>query len=130
MDGGNRKRIHFMEILYLVDQYLNDNHLIVDTMIPNQKEAFDAFYNSARHSDVIDNKTSLMIHLASAMAVGCIPCARYYLEQVDDVGLSDDEISAIKAIVMAVSGGRIMMQFDEVLNSEVGGCLEDEGCDD
>ena len=99
-------------------------------MLPNQKEAFDAFYNSARHSDVIDNKTSLMIHLASAMAVGCIPCARYYLEQVDDVGLSDDEISAIKAIVMAVSGGRIMMQFDEVLNSEVGGCLEDEGCDD
>jgi hypothetical protein len=49
---------------------------------------------------------------------------------VDDVGLSDDEISAIKAIVMAVSGGRIIMQFDEIVNSEVGGCLEDIGCDD
>ena len=46
------------------------------------------------------------------------------------MGLSDDEISAIKAIVMAVSGGRIMMQFDEVLNSEQGGCLEEGGCDD
>ena len=99
-------------------------------MLPKQKEAFDAFYKSARYSGVIENKTSLMIHLASSMAVGCIPCARYYLEQGDDVGLTDDEISAIKAIVMAVSGGRIMMQFDEVLNSEDRGCLEDEGCDD
>ena len=35
-----------------------------------------------------------------------------------------------RGIAMAVSGGRIMMQFDEVLNSEGGGCLEDEGCDD
>ena len=99
-------------------------------MLPKQKEAFDAFYKSARHSGVIDNKTSLMIHLASAMAVGCIPCARYYLEQVDEVGLTDDEISAIKAIVMAVSSGRVMMQFDEVLSSEDSGCLEDKGCDD
>ncbi len=99
-------------------------------MLPKQKEAFDAFYKSARHSGVIDNKTSLMIHLASAMAVGCIPCASYYLEQVDEAGLTDDEINAIKTIVMAVSGGRIMMQFDEVLNSQGGGFLEVKGCDD
>ncbi len=71
-----------------------------------------------------------MIHLPSAMAVGYIPCTHYYLEQVDEAGMTDDEISAIKTIVMAVSGGRIMMQFDEVLNSEAVDCLEDEGCDD
>ncbi len=99
-------------------------------MLPNQKEAFDTFYKSARQSGIIDNKTSLMIHLAAAMAVACIPCAKYYLEQVDDVGISDDEISAIKSIVMAVSAGRVKMQFDEVLDSEAGGCLEDKGCDD
>ena len=99
-------------------------------MLPQQKEAFDVFYKSARHSGLIDNKTSLMIHLAAAMAVACIPCARYYLEQVDEAGLTDDEISAIKTIVMAVSAGRVKMQFDEVLSSEAGGCLEDEGCDD
>ena len=99
-------------------------------MLPKQKEAFDAFYKTARNSDVIDNKTSLMIHLASAMAVGCIPCARYYLEQVDEAGLTNDEINAVKSIVMAVSAGRVKMQFDEVLNSEADGCLEDEGCDD
>jgi alkylhydroperoxidase/carboxymuconolactone decarboxylase family protein YurZ len=99
-------------------------------MLPKQKESFDAFYKSARHSGVIDDKTSLMIHLASSLAVACIPCARYYLEQVDEVGLTDDEISAIKAIVMTVSSGRVMMQFDEVLNIQAGGCLEDKGCDD
>ena len=43
---------------------------------------------------------------------------------------SCDWINAIKTIVMAVSIGRIMMQFDEVLNSEVGGCMEYKGCDD
>ncbi len=99
-------------------------------MLSKQKEAFDAFYKSAPYSGMINNKTSLMIHLASATAVGCIPCASYYLEQVDEAGVTDEEISAVKAIVMAVSAGRVMMQFDEVLNSEAGGCLEDKGCDD
>ena len=87
-----------------------------------KKIHLNAFYKSTRHSGVIDNKTSLMIHLASSLAVACIPCALHYLEQVDKVGLTDDEISAVKAIVMAVSSGRVMMQFDEVLSSEDSGC--------
>ena len=125
------KRIHLNEILYFNSTSSNiNNSLKENPMLHKQKEAFDAFYKSARHSGVIDNKTSLMIHLASSMAVGCIPCARYYLEQVDEARVTDDEISAIKTIVMAVSAGRVMMQFDEVLNSEAGGCLEDKGCDD
>jgi len=40
------------------------------------KEARDhyrAFYNSARHNQVLDNKTTLMLHLATAMASGCYP---------------------------------------------------------
>ena len=45
-------------------------------------------------------------------------------------GLTDEEISAVKTIVMAVSAGRVMMQFDEVLNNGAGGCPEDDGCDD
>ena len=95
-----------------------------------QKETFDAFYKSARHNGIIDNKTSLLIHLASAMVVGCIPCARYYPEQVDEAGVTDDEISAGTTIVMAVPGGRVMMQFDEVLNFGADGSQEDKGCDD
>lgn len=99
-------------------------------MLLDRKEALDAFYKSAPYSGVIDHKTSLLIHLASSMAVACVPCARYYLDQVDEVGITDDEISAVKTIVMAVSGRTVLMQFDDAWNSEADGCLEDKGCDD
>ena len=43
-------------------------------MMPEkQKQAFRAFYDSARHNDILDPKTTLLIHLASAMALGCYP---------------------------------------------------------
>ncbi len=38
-----------------------------------QDKAFDAFYDAARHNDVLDSKTTLMIHLATAMSAGCYP---------------------------------------------------------
>lgn len=43
-------------------------------MLPNdQEKAYSAFYDSARRSEVLDEKTKLLIHLSAAMAVGCIP---------------------------------------------------------
>ncbi len=43
-------------------------------MLPkDQEKAFSAFYDSGRRNDVLDEKTTLLIHLATAMAVGCIP---------------------------------------------------------
>jgi len=97
-------------------------------MLPKQKKAFDEFYKSARHSGILDEKTSVMIHLAASMAVACYPCMQYYLEQIDDVGISDDEISAVESIVMAVSAGRVREQFNEVLTGE--GTCKDNGCED
>ncbi len=38
-----------------------------------QNKMFDDFYDSARYNDVLDPKTTLMLHLASAMALGCSP---------------------------------------------------------
>ena len=38
-----------------------------------QKRAWAEFYRSARHNEQLDPKTTLMIHLASAMALGCYP---------------------------------------------------------
>jgi hypothetical protein len=38
-----------------------------------QQDLFDAFYDSARNNEVLDPKTTILIHLASAMAVGCSP---------------------------------------------------------
>jgi hypothetical protein len=38
-----------------------------------QSQAYKDFYNSARHNTVLDERTTLMLHLATAMAVGCYP---------------------------------------------------------
>ncbi len=43
-------------------------------MLPvNQRRGFNAFYDSARGNEILEPKTTLMIHLAAAMAVGCDP---------------------------------------------------------
>ena len=43
-------------------------------MLPDkQKDAYTDFYNSARFNEILEPKTTLMLHLASAMAIGCYP---------------------------------------------------------
>ncbi len=54
-----------------------------------------------------------MLHLATAMAVGCVPCMEYYLKQQEHEGVSAEEISTVQAIVMAVSSGRVNGQLRE-----------------
>lgn len=84
-------------------------------MLPNQKEAYNKFYESARFNNVLTDKTSLLIHMAAAMSVACIPCMEYYMTQAEKYGVTTDEISAVESIVMAVSAGRVKMQFREIL---------------
>ncbi len=36
-------------------------------------QAYTDFYNSARYNETLDPKTTLMIHLASSMAMACYP---------------------------------------------------------
>jgi hypothetical protein len=43
-------------------------------MLPKKlKQAYSAFYDSARHNDVLDSKTTLLLHMATGMAIGCYP---------------------------------------------------------
>jgi len=43
-------------------------------MLPEkQSQAYTDFYDAARHNEILEPKTTLMIHLAAAMAVGCYP---------------------------------------------------------
>ena len=43
-------------------------------MLPEkQKTAYTEFYDSARFNEILEPKTTLMLHLASAMAIGCYP---------------------------------------------------------
>jgi alkylhydroperoxidase/carboxymuconolactone decarboxylase family protein YurZ len=77
-------------------------------MLPkNQEKAFSAFYGSAHHNAVLDEKTTLLIHLATAMAVGCIPWMEHYFGVAKEQNIRDEEIGAVQSIVMAVSAGRV-----------------------
>lgn len=43
-------------------------------MLPaEQKRAFADFYRSARRNEILEPKTTLMLHLAVAMSTGCYP---------------------------------------------------------
>jgi hypothetical protein len=38
-----------------------------------QEQAFNEFQNVTRNNDILESKTTIMLHLAAAMAVGCYP---------------------------------------------------------
>jgi hypothetical protein len=43
-------------------------------MLPEkQRKAYKIFYDAARNNNILDEKTTLLIHLASALALGCYP---------------------------------------------------------
>ena len=43
-------------------------------MLPEKHEtAFNEFYKSARFNNILDPKTTLLLHLATAMSVACYP---------------------------------------------------------
>jgi alkylhydroperoxidase/carboxymuconolactone decarboxylase family protein YurZ len=79
-----------------------------------QQKAFGDFYDTVRNNEILEPKTTLLIHLGAAMALGCSPCMEYYLGQVDKEGITAEEIGAVQAVVMAVSAGRVNAQLREV----------------
>ena len=83
-------------------------------MLPEkQKQTYRFFYDSARNNDILDPKTTLLIHFASAMAFACYPWMEHYLSVAKEEGISDDEIGAALSIVMAVSAGRVNAQLTD-----------------
>ena len=83
-----------------------------------QMKAFNEFYNTARENQTLDEKTTFLIHLAASMAVACYSCMNHYLHQAEDLGITKEEIGTVLSIVMAVSSGRVMMQFNEAAGQE------------
>lgn len=47
----------------------------------NPKTTFEAFYDAVWQNEVLPAKTTYLLHLATAMAVGCVPCMEYYLKE-------------------------------------------------
>jgi len=38
-----------------------------------QMQRFNQFYESARHNEILDERTAVLLHLGAAMALGCEP---------------------------------------------------------
>lgn len=84
-------------------------------MLPEQQQkAFGEFYDTVRENQILDPKTTLLLHLGAAMALGCSPCMEYYLGQVEKAGITAEEIGAVQGVVMAVSAGKVNAQLREV----------------
>ena len=84
-------------------------------MIPkNLKKSFIDFHKSIIANEILDPKTTFMIELGAAMAVGCYPRMEILTGAAADNGVSEEELGTIQAIVMAVSAGRVFNQYREV----------------
>ena len=84
-------------------------------MLPEkQQHKYGEFYDAARHNDILEPKTTFLLHLGAAMALGCSPCMEYYLGQAEKEGVRAEEIGAVQAVVMAVASGRVNAQLREV----------------
>lgn len=86
-------------------------------MMPdNLKKSFIDFHDTMIANEVLDPKTTFMIELGAAMAMGCYPCMEKLTGVAANKGVSEKELGTIHAIVMAVGAGRIFNQYREVCN--------------
>jgi len=84
-------------------------------MMPKSlKQSFIQFHSAMISNQVIDPKTTFMIEMGAAMAVGCYPCMEILTSKAGEHGVSEEELGTIQAIVMAVSAGRVFNQYREV----------------
>lgn len=81
-----------------------------------QQELYDSFYESTHKNEYLDQKTEVLIGLASAIALNCQPCTKYYLRKAKSAGVAKGEISEVLAKVMAVAAGQKKLQFQDVLS--------------
>ena len=73
-------------------------------MLPEkQANTFAEFQNSALHNDVFDSKTTILFHLAAAMAVGCCPGMEHYPGVDRKEGITDKEIGTFQPILMSLA---------------------------
>ena len=83
-------------------------------MLPKkQKKAYLDLQNSVSENEVFDKKTTTLLRLAASMALSCIDWIKHNFSVAKEIGITDDEIGIVQAIVMAVSCGKITNQFRE-----------------
>jgi alkylhydroperoxidase/carboxymuconolactone decarboxylase family protein YurZ len=82
-----------------------------------QKDLYDAFYESTHKNEYLSERTELLVGLAAAMGMNCQPCTKYYLLKAKKAGIKKGELSEVLAKVMAVAAGQKRLQMQEVLSN-------------
>lgn len=84
-------------------------------MMPkNLKQSYSDFHHAMVSNGIIDPKTTFMIQMGAAMIAGCYPCMEILAGMAKEKGVSEEELGAIQAIVMAVSAATVFNQFKDV----------------
>ncbi len=82
----------------------------------NQQELYDSFYESTHTNEFLDERTELLVGLASAIAMNCTPCTKYYISKANSAGIEEGAISEVLAKVMAVAAGQKKLQTQLAIN--------------
>ena len=72
-----------------------------------QQQNFFKFYENAKYNEIIPPKYAHLIHSAVAMAIGCYPWMEVYFGVAEEMDISEEELAAVRSMVMAVTAGRI-----------------------
>ncbi len=89
---------------------------ILAGLTERQEKLYADFYNSTKDNEHLSRREALLVGLAAAMAVNCIPCQRFCLLENRNAGVSKDDVCEVLAKVMALSAGQKRLQLQEVLD--------------
>jgi AhpD family alkylhydroperoxidase len=97
-------------------------------MMPKHlKQGFADFHKTVVNNGILDPRTTFMIQMGVAMAIGCYPCMEILTGVAGERGVSDEELGAIHAIAMLVSAGSVFNQYREVCE-RIGSTTEAKAC--
>ena len=97
-------------------------------MMPQHlKQGFAHFHKTVVNNGILDPKTTFMIQMGVAMAIGCYPCMEILTGMAGERGVSEQELGAIHAIAMLVSAGSVFNQYREVCQG-LEGATEVKAC--
>jgi len=89
---------------------------VLPGLTEQHERAYAAFYNSTKNNEHLSARETLLVGLAAAMGLNCIPCQRFYLQECRKAGISKGDVCEVLAKVLAVSSGQKRLQFQEVLD--------------
>ena len=86
---------------------------------PEFEADFFALVDRAGNNGALDQKTTTLLFLTAAMALGCAPCVRRFMDKAGSLGLTEEETGAALAVAMCVRAGSARAHTLEALGLPV-----------